>query len=212
MTFFKPQLTLRFVFVYITLISGNTPAIWAQEQPLTVDVEERRLLKAATLLPRITPSATATTQALGQTIESASDFASLKAGITSVGSQLWQHATSSQEQPADDDRTLYWARLAGRVLIKLKAPSFPLMPEQKRELLALFELSSRGMMETVDSKEVLARALVIGFDPTFLHANIKNSNPSAAAALHLDRPKHSRQRCLSSFRSGDCPQALPRFQ
>ncbi|MTI12262.1 hypothetical protein [Sansalvadorimonas verongulae] len=71
-------------------------------------------------------------------------------------------------------------------MIKQKTPPFSITPEQRRELLALFELASRGMLEITANKEILARALIISFDPLFLDADIKHSNHSAAAALHLD--------------------------
>lgn len=87
----------------------------------------------------------------------------------------------------DDDRPLYWARLAlGRELRRWE-PAFALSATLRAALPARLERASRGQDAVRPPvAEGVRRVLLTGFDPFRLDTDIRRSNPSGAAALALD--------------------------
>ncbi|MFF3558635.1 pyroglutamyl peptidase [Streptomyces sp. NPDC002574] len=111
------------------------------------------------------------------------------------GRALWQDAVGRVQGrgPAggdlsrDDDRPLYWARLALTRTLRVWQPSFPLEEHGRAALLDRLERTSRGQ-DTVRPPTVagVRRILLTGFDPFRLDVDVRRSNPSGAAALALD--------------------------
>ncbi|GAB3966347.1 hypothetical protein GCM10028832_24360 [Streptomyces sparsus] len=108
---------------------------------------------------------------------------------------LWQHAVDRVQGrgPAggdlarDDDRPLYWARLAMSRTIREWQPRFPLTETRRAALLHRLEVGSRGQDTMyLPAGKGVKRIVVTGFDPFQLDQDIRRSNPSGAAALALD--------------------------
>ena len=115
-----------------------------------------------------------------------------------AGQALWQRAVdrvqgrgdAGGDLPRNDDRPLYWARLAAELEIARVAPSYPSWSEEARRKVAYaFDQGSRGIDTTRfaggepgKQRQVLAS----GFDPFTLDRNIRQSNPSGATALAMD--------------------------
>ncbi|MFF7211378.1 pyroglutamyl peptidase [Streptomyces sp. NPDC008238] len=87
----------------------------------------------------------------------------------------------------DDDRPLYWARLALGAELRRWEPAFPLSAAVRAALRARLEGATRGQdaLRPPPAEGVL-RVLLTGFDPFRLDADVRRSNPSGAAALALD--------------------------
>ncbi|WP_413777779.1 pyroglutamyl peptidase [Streptomyces sp. AM8-1-1] len=87
----------------------------------------------------------------------------------------------------DDDRPLYWARLAMTRELRQWEPGFGLTTAQRDRLVDRLEHSSRGQdsMDLPAGKGV-KRIVMTGFDPFTLDRDIRISNPSGATALALD--------------------------
>ncbi|MEU1619580.1 pyroglutamyl peptidase [Streptomyces sp. NPDC005722] len=87
----------------------------------------------------------------------------------------------------DDDRPLYWARLALGAELRRWEPAFPLPAAVRAALRARLEGATRGQdaLRPPPAEGVL-RVLLTGFDPFRLDADVRRSNPSGAAALALD--------------------------
>ncbi|MFF1721407.1 pyroglutamyl peptidase [Streptomyces sviceus] len=158
-------------------------------------VEERRLDQAVpreilersgfdTVPPRFN-------RALG----AARSYAQAQKVVVRQGSALWKRAVDRAQGrgPAggdlsrDDDRPLYWARLAMTREVRTWEPSFGLSDGQRAALLDELEQTSRGQTAVrYPVGERLKRVLVTGFDPFTLDRDIRISNPSGASALALD--------------------------
>ncbi|MET9292551.1 pyroglutamyl peptidase [Streptomyces sp. NPDC003077] len=112
-----------------------------------------------------------------------------------AGRELWRRAVDRVQGrgPAggdlsrDDDRPLYWARLAMTKALRTWQPDFPLSGARRAALIDALERGSRGQdsINLPGGKHVL-RVVVTGFDPFQLDGDIRRSNPSGAAALALD--------------------------
>ncbi|WP_443056425.1 pyroglutamyl peptidase [Streptomyces sp. MUM 178J] len=111
------------------------------------------------------------------------------------GARLWDRAVDRAQGrgPArgdlshDDDRPLYWARLAMTRELRTWEPGFPLSASARARLLERLERSSRGQ-DSMDFPRGggYRRIVMTGFDPFTLDRDIRISNPSGAAALALD--------------------------
>lgn len=148
----------------------------------TGTVEEQRLDKA---IPREILQRSgfdADTTAFAKAIAHARTYAQAKAITERSGRLLWRRAVDRAQGrgPADglsrdDDRPLYWARLA-------MARELHNWPAQLTDRL---ETTSRGQ-DDIHFAGRIKRILITGFDPFTLDRDIRISNPSGATALALD--------------------------
>ncbi|MFJ6348737.1 pyroglutamyl peptidase [Streptomyces sp. NPDC092046] len=111
------------------------------------------------------------------------------------GSQLWRRAVdraqgrgpSRGDLTRDDDRPLYWARLALTRELRGWRPGFDVTDEGRARLLDRLERSSRGQDAIrYPAGKGVKRILLTGFDPFTLDRDVRISNPSGATALALD--------------------------
>jgi pyrrolidone-carboxylate peptidase len=125
----------------------------------------------------------------------AHDLDAARRVVTSHGRSVWRAAVDRAQGRGpdggdlsrDDDRPLYWARLAMTRAVRAWEPGFPLDEADRHALLDRLERASRGQ-DTVRFPAGIAikRILVTGFDPFQLDNDVRRSNPSGAAALALD--------------------------
>lgn len=114
------------------------------------------------------------------------------------GEALWRQAVDrvkgashvKGDLSAGDDRPLYWARLAMASALNRWEPDFELSKAERAELVADLDRRSRGQQDAdfpdkYGSSKV-KRVVVTGFDPFSLDNDIRQANPSGAAALALD--------------------------
>ncbi|CQR64264.1 hypothetical protein [Streptomyces leeuwenhoekii] len=158
-------------------------------------VEERRLDRAVPqeILRRSgfgRPAA-----AFARSLDRARSYAEARRTVLREGSALWRRAVDRAQGrgPAggdlsrDDDRPLYWARLAMTRQVRTWEPEFGLTGPQRARLLDALERTSRGQADLRHPRgKGVKRVLVTGFDPFTLDRDIRISNPSGAAALALD--------------------------
>ncbi|MET7379277.1 pyroglutamyl peptidase [Streptomyces sp. NPDC005526] len=111
------------------------------------------------------------------------------------GTALWRRAVDRAQGRGplrgdlsrDDDRPLYWARLAMSRQVRIWQPEFGLSDERRAGLLDALERTSRGQADLGRPRvRGERRVLVTGFDPFTLDRDIRISNPSGATALALD--------------------------
>ncbi|MET9670356.1 pyroglutamyl peptidase [Streptomyces sp. NPDC006475] len=87
----------------------------------------------------------------------------------------------------DDDRPLYWARLAMTRELRQWEPGFGLTTGQRDRLVDRLERASRGQDSmNLPAGKGVKRIVMTGFDPFTLDRDIRISNPSGATALALD--------------------------
>ncbi|MFF4060004.1 pyroglutamyl peptidase [Streptomyces sp. NPDC001668] len=131
----------------------------------------------------------------GRALGSARSYAQARKVVVRQGAALWQRAVDRAQGrgPAggdlsrDDDRPLYWARLAMTREVRTWEPSFGLTETQRAALLRELERTSRGRTAVrYPAGDRVKRVLVTGFDPFTLDRDIRISNPSGASALALD--------------------------
>ncbi|MEU9730262.1 pyroglutamyl peptidase [Streptomyces sp. NPDC048002] len=125
----------------------------------------------------------------------ARSYGEARALVTREGGALWRRAVDRAQGrgPAggdlsrDDDRPLYWARLAMTRELRSWEPRFGLSEQRRAELIGRLERTSRGQSAIrYPHGEGIGRILVTGFDPFTLDRDIRISNPSGATALALD--------------------------
>jgi pyrrolidone-carboxylate peptidase len=88
---------------------------------------------------------------------------------------------------ADDDRPLYWARLAMAQALRQWQPAFTATDEDRSGWQKRFEYSTRGITTSEFAATAGTRKLFVsGFDPFLLNDDIRHSNPSGTAALRMD--------------------------
>ncbi|WP_394353760.1 pyroglutamyl peptidase [Nocardiopsis mwathae] len=111
------------------------------------------------------------------------------------GSRLWRaavdrvqgHGRATGDLSAGDDRPLYWARLGMTAALRTWEPHFELGGDRRADLVAALERWSRGHHEMrFPADSGVIRVVVTGFDPFGLDNDIRQANPSGAAALALD--------------------------
>lgn len=88
---------------------------------------------------------------------------------------------------AGDDRPLYWTRLAMAATLRRWDPQFALSEADRQGLIDDLDRISRGQEDiSFPRGKGQTRVLVTGFDPFTLFRDIRQANPSGAAALALD--------------------------
>ncbi|AXG78668.1 pyroglutamyl peptidase [Streptomyces paludis] len=180
---------------------GPLPAVAApQAGPTDLTVEELRLTQAVPqdILRRsgYGDAGPALDTALRQT----QSVAAAEAVVAQHGLQLWKRAVNQArgltpvvgDLSKEDDRPLYWARLAMSKVLRQWQPVFGLSDASRTALLDKLEISSRGQDSVSweplppDQPWKLNKIVLTGFDPFGLSGDIRASNPSGAAALALD--------------------------
>ncbi|MEU6477966.1 pyroglutamyl peptidase [Streptomyces sp. NPDC047017] len=131
-----------------------------------------------------------------RTLNHTHSYAQARRIVVREGTALWRRAVDRAQGrgPAggdlsrDDDRPLYWARLAMTREVRGWEPDFTLGARQRNLLLDALERTSRGQTDVryPQAAKGLKRVLVTGFDPFTLDRDIRISNPSGASALALD--------------------------
>ncbi|MER7112359.1 pyroglutamyl peptidase [Streptomyces sp. NPDC000229] len=179
----------------LAALTVSTPPSQAASPAVEPTVEEARLDRAVPreILARsgfdtVAPEFAA---ALG----GAGSYAAAERAVVRHASRLWQRAVDRTQGrgPArgdlsrDDDRPLYWARLAMTRELRSWEPGFTLSPAARARLLDRLETASRGQDAIrFPAGKGVKRVLMTGFDPFTLDRDIRISNPSGAAALALD--------------------------
>ncbi|MER5882397.1 pyroglutamyl peptidase [Streptomyces sp. NPDC001941] len=115
--------------------------------------------------------------------------------VAAHGSALWRRAVDRVQGrgPAggdlsrDDDRPLYWARLALTRELRAWRPGFAVDAAVRARLLDRLERTSRGQDTLAfPAGKGFKRIVLTGFDPFTLDRDVRISNPSGATALALD--------------------------
>ncbi|MFI1416634.1 pyroglutamyl peptidase [Streptomyces sp. NPDC020731] len=179
----------------LTGLAAPTTATAAETAP-SPTVEERRLDGAAPqeILRRsgfadVAPEFT-------RVLDRAHSYAQARRAVVREGTRLWRravdraqgHGPAGGDLSRDDDRPLYWARLAMTRELRTWEPGFGLSEERRARLLDELERTSRGQttIRYPQPGKGMKRILVTGFDPFTLDRDIRISNPSGAVALALD--------------------------
>ncbi|MEU6483977.1 pyroglutamyl peptidase [Streptomyces sp. NPDC046887] len=173
----------------------------ASAAPAPVTVEEARLDQAVPREILHRSGFDSVAPEFAAALADARNAAAAERAVTRHGAALWRRAVDRVQGrgPAggdlarDDDRPLYWARLAMTRELGAWEPSFPLPPAARQRLTDRLtdrlETASRGqdsLTYPASGRRKVRRILVTGFDPFTLDRDIRISNPSGAAALALD--------------------------
>lgn len=113
--------------------------------------------------------------------------------VDAFGHMLWQHAVAFAQQsradrelPGDDDRPLYWARLAMHATLRDWRPRFGIDTDRLLGWSRRLEWASRGITGTGQPADHgTTKMLISGFDPFRLDRDSAASNPSGAVVLAL---------------------------
>ncbi|MFC9705341.1 pyroglutamyl peptidase [Streptomyces sp. NPDC056943] len=125
----------------------------------------------------------------------ADSFGEAERTVVRYGSGLWRRAVdraqgrgnAGGDLSRDDDRPLYWSRLALIRELRSWKPGFGITEEGRTRLLDRLERSSRGQDSIrYPAGKGVKRILLTGFDPFTLDRDVRISNPSGATALALD--------------------------
>ncbi len=171
--------------------AGTAPAPTVEERRLDGEVPGEILRRSG--FAAVTP-------AFARKLGRADSYGEARAVVAREGAALWRRAVDRVQGrgPArgdlsrDDDRPLYWARLAMTRELRTWEPGFGLGERQRAALLAELERTSRGQADLRLPRgghgkgTGVKRVLLTGFDPFTLDRDIRISNPSGAVALALD--------------------------
>jgi pyrrolidone-carboxylate peptidase len=192
------SLRVRIGVLGLTLLAGlaaptTTAAAGTSSAPT---VEEQRLDRAVPREILGRSGFDALTTRFTRALDSADSYAEARRVVVREGSALWRRAVDRAQGrgPAggdlsrDDDRPLYWARLAMTRDVRTWEPEFTLSATRREALIGALERTSRGQaaVRYPGGGKGLKRVLVTGFDPFTLDRDIRISNPSGATALALD--------------------------
>ncbi|MFC8829350.1 pyroglutamyl peptidase [Streptomyces sp. NPDC057137] len=171
----------------------GAPAVTVEEGRLDGDVPRRILDDSG--FDGVAP-------AFATSLRGAGSYAQAERAAVRHGEQLWQRAVdraqgrgpAGGELSRDDDRPLYWARLAMTRELRAWHAESGLSEAAGVRLLERLESASRGQDSMTDRGKERARdrakgvkrIVVTGFDPFTLDRDIRISNPSGAVALALD--------------------------
>ncbi|MEU5207958.1 pyroglutamyl peptidase [Streptomyces sp. NPDC020742] len=192
----KP-VALALALLVVVPLSLALPAATAAATPAAagVTVEESRLSLAAPQEILRCSGFDGAVREFGRGLAGADSYAEAGRRVAGEGRALWRRAVDRAQGrgPAggdlsrDDDRPLYWARLAMTAQLRAWKPDFALTSAQRNALLGSLERSSRGQDSIeLPAGEGVLRIVVTGFDPFQLDDDPRRSNPSGAAALALD--------------------------
>ncbi|QYJ89409.1 hypothetical protein [Shewanella halotolerans] len=156
-----------------------------------LDLEELRLPKATQAMPDVVNRYQALVDSLDDKYRQQKDELIMTQMVAHQGERLWQQAVRDVQSGGQDDRPLYWSRLAMKKTLKESKPAFNMADWQRSILLKAVEKSSRGFSDIHFDDDSQIRILLTGFDPFFLDRNIDQSNPSGLTALALDGYKFS---------------------
>lgn len=154
-----------------------------------LNIEEQRVATVQKHIPDVVNRYDSSVKALEQEFSSSQNFHQANTIVINHAKKLWQTAVSDQKTDSAnfDDRSLYWARLKARTVLKKADIKAGLTDEQRAILVKAFEHTSRGFSDINFSESAnTIKILITGFDPFLLDRNIEQSNPSGVAALWLD--------------------------
>ncbi|MFD5893924.1 pyroglutamyl peptidase [Streptomyces sp. NPDC060366] len=177
--------------------SDAAPAVTVEEGRLDRDVPRRILADSG--FDGVAP-------AFATSLRGAGSYAQAERAAVRHGERLWQRAVdraqgrgpAGGELSRDDDRPLYWARLAMTRELRAWHAESGLSEAAGVRLLERLESASRGQDSLAfgggdragererDRAKGVKRIVVTGFDPFTLDRDIRISNPSGAVALALD--------------------------
>ncbi|WP_241671687.1 pyroglutamyl peptidase [Streptomyces sp. IB2014 016-6] len=179
--------------------SDAAPAVTVEEARLDRDVPRRILADSG--FDGVAP-------AFATTLRGAGSYGQAERAAVRHGERLWQRAVdraqgrgpAGGELSRDDDRPLYWARLAMTRELRAWHAESGLSDAAGVRLLERLESTSRGQESLAlgggdragerdrerDRAKGVKRIVVTGFDPFTLDRDIRISNPSGALALALD--------------------------
>ncbi|MFI2435524.1 pyroglutamyl peptidase [Streptomyces sp. NPDC018693] len=178
----------------LAAVLSTTPAAAVEAAPAST-VEEQRLDRAVPQEILARSGFDAVADRFARQLGAARSVAQARAVVVREGSALWRRAVDRAQGrgPAggdlsrDDDRPLYWARLAMTREVRGWQPEFGLTDAQRAALLDDLERTSRGQTDLRYPRgKGVKRILVTGFDPFTLDRDVRISNPSGATALALD--------------------------
>ncbi|WP_407078071.1 pyroglutamyl peptidase [Streptomyces sp. NPDC126499] len=167
----------------------------AAAQAPAAGVEEARLDRAAPREILRRSGFDSLAPEFARSLAKADSFAEAERTVVRHGSALWRRAVDRAQGRGpdggdlsrDDDRPLYWARLALTRELRTWQPPFGLTEEARARLLDRLERSSRGQDSIrLPAGKGVKRILLTGFDPFTLDRDVRISNPSGATALALD--------------------------
>ncbi|MFD3916504.1 pyroglutamyl peptidase [Streptomyces sp. NPDC058603] len=169
--------------------TADTAAFTVEEQRLDLAVPQEILRRSG--FDAVAPD-------FIRSLRGADSYAEAERAVVRSGARLWQRAVDRAQGrgPArgdlsrDDDRPLYWARLALTRELRQWQPESGLSETARTALLGKLERSSRGQ-DSMDfpargAAKGVKRIVLTGFDPFTLDRDIRISNPSGATALALD--------------------------
>nr|WP_229918481.1 pyroglutamyl peptidase [Streptomyces gardneri] len=161
----------------------------------TASVEEARLDRAAPQEILRRSGFASLAPEFADALSGADSFVEAERTVVRYGSGLWRRAVDRAQGrgPAggdlsrDDDRPLYWSRLALTRELRSWKPGFGITEEGRTRLRDRLERSSRGQDSIrYPAGKGVKRILLTGFDPFTLDRDVRISNPSGATALALD--------------------------
>ncbi|MEU7028330.1 pyroglutamyl peptidase [Streptomyces sp. NPDC046275] len=198
----RAALALPLAALSLALVAAPTaPAAAADTGAVTPTVEEARLDRAAPREILRRSGFAALAPEFARALDRAGSFAAAEQVVGRYGAGLWRRAVdraqgrgdAGGDLSRDDDRPLYWARIALTRELRAWEPGFTVTEEGRARLLDRLERSSRGQdsLRFPDRTEGKAgqgvkRILLTGFDPFTLDRDTRISNPSGATALALD--------------------------
>ncbi|MFE5590310.1 pyroglutamyl peptidase [Streptomyces sp. NPDC056549] len=192
MTSIRSALALPLAAVSLALA---TPPGQAAGTTTAASVEEARLDRAAPQeILRLSGFDSLAPQ-FADALTDADSFAAAERTVVRYGSGLWRRAVDRAQGRGgaggglsrDDDRPLYWSRLALTRELRSWQPGFGITEEGRTRLLDRLERSSRGQDSIrYPAGKGVKRILLTGFDPFTLDRDTRISNPSGATALALD--------------------------
>ncbi|MFD5557120.1 pyroglutamyl peptidase [Streptomyces sp. NPDC127068] len=192
--------------------TGSGSAAGPGAAPASVPTaEEQRLDRAVPREVLRRSGFDAVAPSFARALDGADGYREARRVVARHGARLWERAVdrvqgrgpSGGDLSRDDDRPLYWARLAMVRELRTWEPDSGLTADRRVRLLDLLETVSRGQdsirfadrtdsedrhddRRGEDGRERPLHVLVTGFDPFTLDRDVRISNPSGAAALALD--------------------------